>query len=391
MTRIFDEDLDYRFATKVIHAGQRPDPLAGAVIPPIFQTSTYVLDSIDHHKGYDYARSRNPTRDALERCVASLEGATHGIAFGSGIAATDAVLKLLRAGDHVICGENVYGGVYRLMHHVFEPLGLRFTFVDSRDPRRIEDAITTATRMVYVETPTNPLMHLTDLEAVGPIARARDLVFVVDNTFATPFFQRPIALGADLVVHSSTKYLNGHSDIIGGLVATNRDDLAERLMFIQKSSGAVPGPMDCWLTLRGVKTLQVRMRQHDAAGRKIAEWLVQNPRISQVLYPGLPSHPQYELANRQMSGYGGMISFELRDQPSAKKFVERTRIFALAESLGGVESLICLPALMTHASVPAEMRRAMGLTDSLVRISIGIEDVDDLIGDLEQALDAAHA
>ena len=386
MTRIADTDLARRFATRAVHAGQVGDPLSGAVMTPIYQTSTYIQEGLGRHKGYEYARTRNPTREALERNVAALEGGRHGFAFGSGLAALDAVIKLLSAGDHVVSGENVYGGSHRQMTHIWARLGLTFTFVDGGDSAAVAKAVTPKTKIVYAETPTNPMMRLCDLAATGEIAKKAGALFVVDNTFATPYFQLPLQFGADIVLHSTTKYLNGHSDIIGGMLVTNRDDVAERLGFIQNSSGAVPGPFDCWLALRGTKTLALRMRQHDASGRRIAEWLTKHPRVKQVYYPGLPSHPQHELASRQMNGFGGMISVELGDLGFARRVVERTKIFALAESLGGVESLIGHPASMTHASVPREMRERMGLTDSLVRLSVGIEDVEDLILDLEQAL-----
>jgi cystathionine beta-lyase/cystathionine gamma-synthase len=386
MTRALDADLTRRLGTRAVHAGLTPDPLAGAVTPPIYQTSTYVQDGLGRHKGYEYARTRNPTRETLERSVAALEGGRHGFAFGSGLAALDAVMKLLSQGDHVVCGENVYGGTHRQMTHIWARLGLRFTFVDPADGAAIAAAVTPATKLIYAETPTNPMMRLCDLAATGEVARRAQALFVVDNTFATPCFQRPLELGADIVLHSTTKYLNGHSDMVGGLLVTPRDDLADRLGFIQNSSGAVPGPFDCWLALRGVRTLPLRMRQHDANGRRLAGWLAQHPRVRQVYYPGLPSHPQHALACRQMTGFGGMISIELGDAAYARRVVERTRIFALGESLGGVESLIGHPATMTHASVPVAMRQAMGLTDSLVRLSVGIEDPDDLLGDLEQAL-----
>jgi cystathionine beta-lyase/cystathionine gamma-synthase len=389
MTRILPHDHAHHFGTRSVHAGQQPDPLAGAVMTPIYQTSTYVQDGLGRHKGYEYARTQNPTREALERNVAALEGATHGFAFGSGLAALDAVLKLLRSGDHVVCGENVYGGSHRLMERVYAQLGLAFSFVDMRDVANVERAITPATRLVYCETPTNPMMNLVDLAAVADLTQARGLLAVVDNTFATPFFQRPLELGADLVLHSTTKYLNGHSDMVGGLLVTSRDDLAERLGFIQNAAGGVPGPMDCWLALRGIKTLPLRMRQHDANGRRVAEWLGRRKDVQKLYYPGLPSHPQHELACRQMSGFGGMISLDLGDPQRARRFVEATRIFALAESLGGVESLIGHPATMTHASVPPAMRQAMGLTDSLVRLSCGVEDAEDLIEDLDQAFAAS--
>jgi cystathionine gamma-lyase len=318
--------------------------------------------------------------------VATLEGGTYGFAFGSGLAALDAVLKLFKTGDHLVCGENVYGGSHRLMERIYGNLGLQVSFVDMREVSNIERALTPATRMIYCETPTNPMMNLTDLAAVGDLAQAHGYLYVVDNTFATPYFQRPLEHGADIVLHSTTKYLNGHSDMVGGLLITSRDDVAERLAFIQNAAGAVPGPMDCWLALRGIKTLPLRMRQHDASGRRIAEWLTRQPGVSKVYYPGLPSHPQHEIACRQMTGFGGMISLDLCDAARARRFVESTRIFVLAESLGGVESLIGHPASMTHASVPPAMRQAMGLTDSLIRLSCGVEDTEDLIADLDQAL-----
>jgi len=386
MTRIRDHDLAHGLGTRAVHAGQEPEPLAGAVTMPIFQTSTYVQEALGRHKGHEYARVSNPTREALERNVAALEGGTHGLAFASGMAAIDSVLTLLSAGDHVVCGENVYGGTHRLMEQVRSRHGLGFSYVDTRDVAGVERAIRRDTRLLFVETPTNPMMHLADLAALGSLASARGLLFVVDNTFATPVFQRPFQFGADLIVHSTTKYLNGHSDMVGGLVVTRRDDLAERLAFLQKAVGAVPGPFDCWLVLRGTKTLTLRMRQHDQNGRRIAEWLASDRRVPAVYYPGLPSHPQHELACRQMSGFGGMISFEAGSLERAGRIVERTRIFALAESLGGVESLIGHPATMTHAAVPKAMREGMGLTDGLVRLSVGVEDTDDLIADLDQAL-----
>ena len=389
MTQVTPDDLKARFGTRAVHAGHIPDPLAGAVMTPIYQTSTYIQDGLGRHKGYEYARTRNPTREVLERNVAALEGGRHGFAFASGLAALDAVLKLLSAGDHVVSGENVYGGTHRQMTHVWTRLGLTFSFVDATDPANIAAAVTPKTRMIYAETPTNPMMQLCDLAAAGETARAANALCVVDNTFATPCFQRPLELGADVVLHSTTKYLNGHSDMVGGLLVVNQDDLAERIGFLQNSAGAVPGPFDCWLALRGTKTLALRMRQHDASGRRIAEWLTKHPKVERVYYPGLPSHPQHDLACRQMKGFGGMISIELGSVERARRFAERTRIFVLAESLGGVESLIGHPASMTHASVPPEMRRAMGLTDSLVRLSVGIEDVEDLLGDLDQALTAA--
>jgi cystathionine beta-lyase/cystathionine gamma-synthase len=386
MTQILPHDLESGLATRAVHAGQVPEPLSGAVMTPIYQTSTYIQDGIGKHKGYEYARTSNPTRQALERNVAALEGGTHGFAYGSGLAALDAVLKLLKSGDHVVCGENLYGGSHRLMERIYTRFGLRFSYVDSRDIRNLEQALRPETRMVYCETPTNPMMALTDLAAVGDLTQAHGYLFVVDNTFATPVFQRPLEHGADVVLHSTTKYLNGHSDMVGGMLVTRRDDLAEQFGFIQNASGAVPGPMDCFLALRGTKTLPLRMRQHDANGRAVATWLSERKDVTRVYYPGLPSHPQHELARKQMSGFGGMISFDVGDVARAGRVAERTRIFALAESLGGVESLLGHPASMTHASVPPAMRESMGLTDSLLRLSCGIEDVQDLIKDLDQAL-----
>jgi cystathionine beta-lyase/cystathionine gamma-synthase len=389
MTRILDTDLAMRFATRAVHAGQLPDETSGAIMTPIYQTSTYVQEGLGRHKGFEYARTRNPTRDALERNLAALEGGLHGFAFASGLAATDAVLHLLSSGDHVIAGENLYGGTHRIMTQVFGPLGLQFSFVDTRYPEKVAAAIRPSTKMIFVETPSNPMMRLTDLAALAEIARDRKVLLVVDNTFATPVFQRPLELGADVVLHSTTKYLNGHSDMVGGAVITNRDDLAERFAFLQNAAGAVPGPFDCWLALRGTKTLALRMKQHEASARCLAEWLKNHPAVKKVYYPGLPEHEQYELACRQMSGFGGMISIDVGSGERARAVVESTRIFALAESLGGVESLIGHPASMTHASVPKEMREAMGLTDGLVRLSVGIEDVDDLREDLDQALSKA--
>ena len=389
MARVFDEDLQHGFATRAIHAGQRPDETTGAIMPPIHLSSTYVQPKLGQHKGYEYSRTQNPTREMLERNLAALENATNGLAFASGMAATDAVLSLFDPGSHIICGENVYGGTFRMMTQIFKRRGLDFTFVDSRDLNKVDDAITFKTKLVFVETPSNPMMHLTDLATLAELVRDRGLTLAVDNTFATPYFQKPIELGAELVVHSTTKYINGHSDVVGGFVMTTRGDLAERMAFYQNAAGAVPGPMDCWLTLRGVKTLPVRMRQHDASGREIAAWLSDHPAVHRVFYPGLPDHPQYELACRQMSGFGGMISIDTGSFDKAVAIVENTRIFSLAESLGGVESLIGHPATMTHAGVPEAMRAEMGLTDGLVRLSVGIEDTEDLIQDLDRALQVA--
>ncbi|MBI2795936.1 MAG: cystathionine gamma-synthase [Gemmatimonadetes bacterium] len=385
MTRVFDNDLDAGFGTRAIHAGQRPDPLAGAIMTPVYFTSTYVQDALGQHKGYEYARGKNPTREALERNVAALEGGRHGFAFASGVGATDAIMKLLAAGDHVVCGENVYGGTFRLFDRILRSFGLAFSFVDTRDPQKIADAVTPATRVIWVETPTNPLMRLTDLASASTIARKAGAWLVVDNTFASPFFQQPLSFGADLVMHSTTKYLNGHSDMIGGLVVTSDDALAERLQFILNAGGAVPGPMDCFLALRGTKTLHLRMPRHDENGRKVAAWLAKRWGDERVIYPGLASHPQHALAKRQMKGFGGMISVEMGSREAAGAMLNRVRVFSLAESLGGVESLISHPASMTHGSVPAERKAAMGLTDGIVRLSCGVEDGDDLVADLEQA------
>ena len=385
MTRAFDDDSAFRFGTKAIHAGQRPDPTSGAIMPPIVQTSTYVQEALGVNKGYEYARGRNPTREALERNVAALEGARHGFAFSSGMGCIDSLMKLFKAGDHVVCGENVYGGTYRLFDKILSHFGMCFTFVDSRDPQRIEDAITPKTVALLLETPTNPLMRLTDLAAAGALAERRDVMLLVDNTFATPYFQRPLEHGAHVVFHSTTKYLNGHSDMIGGSCVLNDDDLAARVQFIANASGAVPGPMDSWLALRGTKTLALRMRQHDANGRRIAEWLANRMGTERVFYPGLPSHPQHELAKRQMSGFGGMISVETGSKANAAKVLGRVKVFSLAESLGGVESLISHPASMTHASVELERRAALGVTEGLIRLSCGVEDVDDLLADVERA------
>jgi cystathionine beta-lyase/cystathionine gamma-synthase len=379
-------DNELRFGTRAIHAGQQPDPTTGAIMTPIYQTSTYAQEGIGVHKGYEYARVSNPTRTALEANVAALEGAAHGAAFASGVAAIEALAKLRSSGEHIICGANVYGGTDRLFRQVLARLGLEFSFVDTREPAAIAEAVRDNTRMILIETPTNPLMHITDIAAAAEIAHERGAWLVVDNTFATPYFQRPLDLGADAVVHSSTKYLNGHSDVVGGLVLTSNDKIIEGLRFMQKSAGAVPGPMDCWLVLRGTKTLHVRMDVHDRNGRRIAEWLEQDKRVEKVLFAGLPSHPQHDLAVRQMSGFGGMISLELGSKERADRFCRATRVFTLAESLGGVESLISHPAAMTHGAVPKELREQMGITDGLVRLSVGIEDVEDLIEDLDRAI-----
>ena len=375
------------FATRAIHAGQAPDPATGAVVVPIYQTSTFAQDALGKHRGYEYSRTGNPTRAALEQCIAALEGGAHGLAFASGMAAEATVMQLLKPGDHTLAVDDLYGGSYRLFRRVLEPMGLTFSFVDGSDLGAVEKAMTARTRMVWIESPTNPLLKLVDINAVSKLAHARQALLVADNTFMSPYFQRPLSLGADIVVHSATKYLGGHSDVIGGTLVVNRDDLFERLAFLQNAVGGVPGPMDAWLVLRGLKTLAIRMREHDRNARLVAAFLSEHPKVARVFYPGLPKNPQRELAQRQMSGFGGMISFEVKGglEP-ARRVVERTQLFTLAESLGGVESLIELPAVMTHASIPAETRRAHGVADGLVRISVGIEDVADLISDLDRAL-----
>ena len=385
MTKVFEEDLAAGIGTRAIHAGQRPEPFAGAIMTPVYLTSTYVQDGLGKHKGYEYARSRNPTREALERNVAALEGARHGFAFASGTACVDSLMKLFKAGDHVVCGENVYGGTFRLFDRLLQNFGLEFTYVDTRDPNRIAEACRARTVAVLVETPTNPLMRLTDLDAAADIAHRAGALLIVDNTFATPVLQRPFAHGADIVFHSTTKYLNGHSDMIGGIALLNDDDLATRVQFIQNAAGAIPGPFDCWLALRGTKTLHLRVAAHDANGRQVATWLANKIGVDRVTYPGLASHPQHELARRQMCGFGGMITVEMGSREAAARVLERTRIFSLAESLGGVESLISHPATMTHASVPEDRRASLGITDGMIRLSCGVEDVGDLIGDLDHA------
>ena len=375
------------FSTRAIHAGQSPDPTTGAVVVPIYQTSTFAQDAVGKHRGYEYSRSGNPTRAALEQCIAALEGGAHGLAFASGMAAESAIMQLLKPGDHTVAVKDLYGGTYRLFRRVLEPMGLSFSFVDGSDLEAVEKSLTEQTRLVWVESPTNPLLKLVDIEAVGKLAHAREALVVVDNTFMSPYLQRPLSLGADIVVHSATKYLGGHSDVIGGALVVNREDLFERLAFLQNAVGGVPGPMDAWLVLRGLKTLAIRMREHDSNARLVAAFLSEHPKVLRVFYPGLPSNPQRDIARRQMSGFGGMISFEVKGglEP-ARRVVERTRLFTLAESLGGVESLIELPAAMTHSSIPAETRRAHGVADGLVRISVGIEDAADLISDLDRAL-----
>lgn len=378
---------DMRFGTRAIHAGQSPDPSTGAIMPPIYQTSTYVQPKLGEPlHGYEYARVQNPTREAMEANIAALESGAHGIAFASGMAAIEAFIKRLSAGDHVVYEENVYGGTHRLFVMVMQRLGLEFTAVDSSNPDNVRRALRPNTKVLHVETPTNPMMKVTDLAAMADIARTANLQLIVDNTFASPYNQRPIELGAHAVVHSSTKYLNGHSDVVGGIIVTSDEQIASELRFLQKAAGAVPGPWDSWLVLRGTKTLHVRMERHNTNGQRVAEFLADRLGPDKVFYPGLPTHPQHELAKRQMRGFTGMVSIEVGSLERAKKIVQSTRLFALAESLGGVESLIGHPAIMTHAAVPVEMRNRMGVTEGLVRLSVGIEDVEDLIADLAAAL-----
>ena len=379
-----------KLATRVIHAGQAPDPSNGAIMTPIFATSTYVQSSPGDHQGYEYSRTHNPTRKAWEACINDLEGGVAGFAFASGMAAVDTLMHLLEPGDHVVAMHDLYGGTWRLFERVRRrSSGLEFTFADLGDPQAAAAAITDRTKMIWVETPTNPMLQLVDIQKMAELAHRHGCKLVVDNTFATPILQRPIALGADIVLHSVTKYLNGHSDMVGGAVVVNDEALAEDVGFLQNSAGGVQGPFDAWLAMRGAKTLAVRMKAHCENAQRIAEWLSEHPNVGKVIYPGLDSHPQKNLAARQMSGFGGMVSFDLEsDLPAARRFLENTRLFALAESLGGVESLVNHPAIMTHGTVPKDRREALGITDSLIRLSVGIEDVDDLIADLETALDA---
>jgi len=381
-------DGSARFATRCIHAGQEPDPSTGAIITPIFQTSTYVQDALGEHKGYEYARTQNPTRAALEANLAALESGRAGFAFASGMAAIGAVTSMLKAGDHVVVTDNTYGGTFRLFERVLTRYDLTFSYVDTGRLDLVEAAFTDRTRMLFLETPTNPVLGLTDLAEASALAHRRGATVVVDNTFASPALQRPLELGADLVLHSTTKYLNGHSDSVGGAVIATRETDIEWLTFYQNAAGAILSPFDSWLVLRGTKTLALRMAQHNINGLAIAEYLAGHPKVKKVFYPGLPDHPQHELARRQMQGFGGMLSIELGSLEHARRFLNRVRLAALAESLGGVESLISHPATMTHASVPPERRAAIGVTDGLVRLSVGIEDIDDLKADLAQALDA---
>ena len=375
-----------RFSTVCIHAGQEPDPSTGAIITPIFQTSTYVQDALGQHKGFEYARTQNPTRAALEANIAAIEGGKAGFAFASGMAAEGAVMTLLQSGDHVVVTDNTYGGTYRLFEQVLRKYQLDFTYVDTSDTAQIERAIRPATKMLFLETPTNPVLRITDLRAACDIAHAHGVFVVVDNTFASPYVQRPFEFGADIVVHSTTKFLNGHSDSIGGVAVAVRDDHVNWLRFVQNAEGAILGPMDAWLVLRGTKTLPLRMERHNQNGMALANFLAGHPKVAQVHYPGLPDHPHHELAKRQMRGFGGVISFRLGSLDKARTLLNSVQLMALAESLGGVETLISHPATMTHASVPADQRQRIGITDDLVRVSVGIEDIEDLREDLAQAL-----
>lgn len=382
-------DPEAGLSTRAIHAGNAPDPRTGAVAVPVYQTSTYAQEGLGKHKGYEYARSQNPTREALEENLASLETGVHGFAYASGLAATTNLLHLMQGGDHVVASNNMYGGTFRLFDQVFAHLGMRFTYVDSADLAAVEAAIEPTTKMIYVETPTNPLLTITDLAGIAAIAKRHGgLLTACDNTFATPMLQRPLEFGFDIVLHSTTKYLNGHSDMVGGALIVRRDDLAQRLRFLQNAVGAVPGPWDCWLALRGIKTLPLRMERHEKNARELSAWLVTLERGPRVIYPGLPDHPGHALAKRQMSGFGGIISLEFADLEAGTRFAEALRLFTLGESLGGVESLVTHPASMTHAAVPRAQREATGFTDGLVRLSVGCENLEDLRADLARALNA---
>ncbi len=374
------------FSTDAIHSGQQPDPVTGAVITPIYQTSTYAQEELGKNKGYEYGRTHNLTRASMEKNIATLEKGKYGIAFASGLASTHALLSLVKAGDHIVCSDNVYGGTYRLFELVMKDYGLEFSWVNTSDLINIEKAIKNNTKMIYVETPTNPMLNLTDLKGVSEIAKKRSLISVCDNTFMSPYFQNPLTFGIDIVLHSSTKYINGHSDVIGGILVTSSDKIHERLRYIQNATGGVPSPFDCWLVMRSTKTLAVRMERHEKNAVQFAKFLDNSGIAKKVFYPGLSSHPQYELAKKQMRGFGGMISADFGDVQTAKKILKNVKIFTLGESLGGVESLISHPASMTHGSVPKEDREKLGITDSLVRFSVGIEDIEDLIDDVKNAL-----
>ena len=379
---------NYGFATTAIHAGQEADPLTGSVTVPIYATSTYVQEEIGKNKGYEYSRVSNPTRTRLEESLAALEGGRSSHVFASGMAATNALCTMMRSGDHIVCGHNVYGGVPRLFNQVLSNFGLEFTYVDTTNLAAVEKSIRGNTKFVFIESPTNPLMALTDIAAVARLAHRRGAELVVDNTFMSPYFQRPIALGADLVIHSTTKFLNGHSDGLGGVIIATKPEHSEKFAFVQKAAGAILSPFECWLVLRGVKTLPVRMIQHEINGQAVAKYLESNSKVKEVFYPGLPDHPQHELAKRQMSGFGSMITFEMGSLKNAQKMLRKVRICSLGESLGGVETLISHPATMTHAALGEKGRKAIGLTDGMVRISVGVEDVDDIIEDLDEALKA---
>jgi len=376
-----------KFSTRAIHAGQEPDPSTGAIMTPIFQTATYAQTGLGEHKGFEYARTGNPTRSALEACIAALEDGQYGLAFASGMAAESAILSLLSAGDHVVACDDLYGGTYRIFERIMRRYNVEASYVPAGDVAGYEKAIRSNTRLVWLESPTNPLLNLVDIQAVAALAHNRNVPVVVDNTFASPYFQQPLRMGADIIIHSTTKYLNGHSDVIGGVVITNDAEVYEAIKFYQNAAGGVPSPFDCWLTLRGIKTLALRMRQHEANAQTVARFLTEHPRVERVYYPGLPSHRDYELAKRQMSGFGGMVSFQFKGaRADVDQVVRRFKVFTLAESLGGVESLVCHPASMTHGSIPQHIREARGLTETLLRLSIGIEDIEDLLADLEQAL-----
>lgn len=383
------QNVIMKLATRFIHAGSHPDPSTGAIMTPIYQTSTYVQEAPGVNKGFEYARSQNPTRFALEEAVAAIENGKYGLVFGSGVAATDSVMKLLQPGDEVIAANDMYGGTYRLFTKVYEKFGIKFHYVNMQEADNMREYINDKTQLVWIETPTNPLMNITDIAAVSAICKENKLVLCVDNTFASPYLQNPLDLGADIVMHSATKYLGGHSDVIQGCLVLNDKDLRDQLYFIQKSCGAVPGPMDCFLVLRGIKTLHVRMQRHCENGGKIAHWLRAHPKVGKVYWPGFTDHPNYEIARKQMRDFGGMISFELKDNSmeEARRVLSSTHLFSLAESLGGVESLINHPASMTHASIPREERLKNGLSDALIRLSVGIEDADDLIEDLRKAIE----
>ncbi len=379
--------MNQKFETRAIHAGCEPDPGTGAIMTPIFQTSTYVQKSPGKHKGYDYSRTHNPTRTALEKNIASLEEGNYGLAFSSGMSAISTITQILNAGDHIICSDDVYGGTFRLFDKVLKKFNLEFDFIDLTSLQSLESYIKNTTKLVWLESPSNPLLKLIDIEATARIAKSRGIVTVVDNTFATPFFQKPLKLGADIVMHSTTKYLNGHSDVIGGALVMNDQELYDKLQFLQNAAGGVPGPFDCFLVLRGIKTLAIRMERHARNALKIAQFLESHVKVRKVIYPGLNSHPQHELAKKQMTGFGGIVTFFIKGGlEAARKFLERVKVFSLAESLGGVESLIEHPAIMTHASLPKEVREKIGISDELIRVSVGIENVDDLIDDLENAL-----